>query len=1055
MTLTHIAKLSEIEFLNKKNEKDAEVEVEETKIDGAPANDDDAPANGDDAPAKSDDAPVHKDVDALLEVAKPDQVDEVILPPPTQIQHLPPNPDPTPDMNNRKALSVEEALFFECCSLLKSSEATKNEIASETQKFNPNLYAMDNLKLLTNNHHYSNKFSDISNDSNNVPAVPNIQEDRGGNLTAFLATVDKFISAPLLNHHQRDDFARSDGDGEFLPSQDQVLRYNNDYQRKNFSPISSTHSDVVDDNLYIKSNVLPTDSYSNDTVSKDFDANLYNENNMIVHSNLNSYSETGDSTPPSLVNTDDENSLDNCVENTSVFGEIEKNVYGDEKGDDQGAHGDKIRETDTVLNGILDSDLSDCHSDLDLPPSIQSSPNSDKKIPTKGALKVFESLKVSIPTSEINLEKVINACSNSSKLAAFAEIALHREHSNHSRDLELDKLSPPIEMNMSDDNLVIDERPITPGRGLLDDFEEPVQEEVVVKPKDVVITNPRKNNVALTFGNKLGFRIKKKRVQRKTVKKPVGNRKTRKNNSKPKEVKNVIKDVYDFDDDSLENIDLGVDKLKGYASSKTVGKPETNIIPDEPPPPVIEAINLENSIPNSLQTSQPSDDDVFDYLSDNMSDVSSAESTATVKTKLDIEEKPKRLIVGKIFRKNLKDKPEKPNVDELFDALLSETDKEKEKVEQIVETNDKVALENAVELNHVDVDVDVKPEQEVVSPVKNNKKKNHRSKSIIEQELGMSFQQIKEIIGFATRKSQRKCTTGKQNVLAENWSSDEDLDTRLKKEKNRSDRKSTKENIEHKSPRGRKSDPVIVKKNANDVVGKPLEEKPVTTQETTETPVNGVDTKISDDKEQCVVNGDMNEDKTKKLVNGTGTTPKNKRTYRRRPKNDNFSSDSETDTVKKRARKMRKKRKSFTKTSRDHSLTLDSATEPLPEIVEKLTTDLNVEKIAAANKKRNKQNLTDLDAQTAAILSLPRRKRVSTDMLYYWSSSSDEDQYAGMIEVKPIRDDVNLSEHPIQHGWIVGDSHKKLVTLLAHAKGKKTEDCAVKEGHIKKNRSTL
>ncbi|CAG9558003.1 unnamed protein product [Danaus chrysippus] len=31
-------------------------------------------------------------------------------------------------------------------------------------------------------------------------------------------------------------------------------------------------------------------------------------------------------------------------------------------------------------------------------------------------------------------------------------------------------------------------------------------------------------------------------------------------------------------------------------------------------------------------------------------------------------------------------------------------------------------------------------------------------------------------------------------------------------------------------------------------------------------------------------------------------------------------------------------------------------------------------------------------------------------------------------------------EHPQQHGWIVGDSHKKLVTMLAHAKGRKRND---------------
>ncbi|CAH2103103.1 unnamed protein product [Euphydryas editha] len=38
---------------------------------------------------------------------------------------------------------------------------------------------------------------------------------------------------------------------------------------------------------------------------------------------------------------------------------------------------------------------------------------------------------------------------------------------------------------------------------------------------------------------------------------------------------------------------------------------------------------------------------------------------------------------------------------------------------------------------------------------------------------------------------------------------------------------------------------------------------------------------------------------------------------------------------------------------------------------------------------------------------------------YYWSEGDDE------------------QEHPQQHGWIVGDSHKKLVTMLAHAKGRK------------------
>ncbi|XP_068633218.1 serine-rich adhesin for platelets-like [Battus philenor] len=49
--------------------------------------------------------------------------------------------------------------------------------------------------------------------------------------------------------------------------------------------------------------------------------------------------------------------------------------------------------------------------------------------------------------------------------------------------------------------------------------------------------------------------------------------------------------------------------------------------------------------------------------------------------------------------------------------------------------------------------------------------------------------------------------------------------------------------------------------------------------------------------------------------------------------------------------------------------------------------------------------------------SLKSRRRSTA---YYWSSDGEEEQ-----------------EHIPQHGWIVGDSHKKLVTMLAHAKGRK------------------
>lgn len=61
---------------------------------------------------------------------------------------------------------------------------------------------------------------------------------------------------------------------------------------------------------------------------------------------------------------------------------------------------------------------------------------------------------------------------------------------------------------------------------------------------------------------------------------------------------------------------------------------------------------------------------------------------------------------------------------------------------------------------------------------------------------------------------------------------------------------------------------------------------------------------------------------------------------------------------------------------------------------------------------------------TSYSLLLPPTPRIRPRPIsYYLSSEGDDEQ-----------------EHMQQHGWIVGDSHKKLVTMLAHAKGRKRHD---------------
>ncbi|XP_044267587.1 uncharacterized protein LOC123013236 [Tribolium madens] len=77
-----------------------------------------------------------------------------------------------------------------------------------------------------------------------------------------------------------------------------------------------------------------------------------------------------------------------------------------------------------------------------------------------------------------------------------------------------------------------------------------------------------------------------------------------------------------------------------------------------------------------------------------------------------------------------------------------------------------------------------------------------------------------------------------------------------------------------------------------------------------------------------------------------------------------------------------------------------------------------------------------------------RRKRAAVNPLYHWSSSSEDER--DLIVIRPVRDEIDDDEdRPVQHGWIVGDSPKKLVTMLAQAKGKKCEVDGVKE-HGKK-----
>lgn len=72
---------------------------------------------------------------------------------------------------------------------------------------------------------------------------------------------------------------------------------------------------------------------------------------------------------------------------------------------------------------------------------------------------------------------------------------------------------------------------------------------------------------------------------------------------------------------------------------------------------------------------------------------------------------------------------------------------------------------------------------------------------------------------------------------------------------------------------------------------------------------------------------------------------------------------------------------------------------------------------------------TDNNESSGNSKSAPRHKRSRSETAHNWSSADEDEKSKG--------------EPPAlvqQHGWIVGDSHKKLVTMLAHAKGRNRDD---------------
>lgn len=610
-------------------------------------------------------------------------------------------------------------------------------------------------------------------------------------------------------------------------------------------------------------------------------------------------------------------------------------------------------------------------------------------------MKGYDNFKISIPTTGIDLQQALNRSPNPSscKLAALADIALGNDVPNvvglirsHS-DIDIE----PSHIPMKD----LPDSPESP------DPPEPPQEPVpeVAIPKQQITKK----------SNKAAINRKKKTIAVKTPKKSTNKASARiSTKSLPK---NQPKDVYDFEDfdDSTDEPILTLSQ----ARSKPVA-----------------TVNVDDE---DSETSSYSDRLDYNYESMSESDTS-------------VDNLQKKCLIERIFKSvkktDAKEKEKieskkpmpKQELDKLFDGLR-QNDK-KPKVDE-----KKVAEKGGSSTN--------KQTEEKHKNERTRERQSKKSREIanLEEEWGMSMNEIVELIGVGQRKTQRRCAANKQKTFAENWSSDEYEDFHATKDifaliheaemkagraRSRTARSNAKRERQQETDKGEKGEDVT--SNTRPKVGatKKANAKDKENKATT------------DDKSDATVEVFSNE------IDGKKSEPSRRSQSK---STDSKISPKKPDKLERSITFVVSESDDSDEESDMKNVSPAAKAPKIKNLRQGISTRHDLHKVAAksmSNGGRVKQNrsVDSRDLKTDGKMKakpMTRRKRKASEMLYYWSSSSDED----FGRIKP-RDDNFDDDNLEQHGWIVGDSHKKLVTLLAHAKGKKVEDCAVKKAIHKK-----
>lgn len=691
--------------------------------------------------------------------------------------------------------------------------------------------------------------------------------------------------------------------------------------------------------------------------------------------------------------------------------------------------------------------------------STSSQSSSMSRPRTKAALKGYDNMEMTLPSTRIEIQHTVNRSPTSSacKLAALADIALSNP---------IGLLEPPqptvydtkgspkaSRMSVSPAKTSIKQ---SPSLLMSSDSIKAHSMELKTKSYDASFAGTPKSRkrARQSAGKRTGYKEKKKKARSEK-----STERTVIDSSKPK-------DVYDFEE-SHDSVEDEIIPLTHTRPTKTESQSNVDAKSTD-----LASGSVQNDEPDD-ESSYSDRDDFYNYNSvscsgtedtqetpitndDANSDQDTKSSSLSQDRKSPTKAHKKHLIMGRIFKNvNKKEnastdvkehkKPipkvvQKPipenELDEIFNNLKN---KDSDVVKRApVERQVKTPKSERKTKNVVD--------SPVVDSARDKKKKPNESprKAHKEQSTPTSEQsgRAKE---SPKRKTQRRCATNRQNKFVETWSSDEYEEFHSTK-----DIIALIQEAEMKEQRSKEK----TAKQASESVAKDLvDAKPAAKESNVSKTTKKEKRKRSSDRV------DVSEKKSKPsdgkdVEKSAEKKPKPKV---KKAQSTKFESEDESDFDEhwnksaKRA-KMRKRRQTISSRPDDipeeksnKAKTTEKPNKPRNSTKKVVQEETKPTAGPSSEKKKTPKGSgkhRDGAKASGKTKAGDRKKRMASDTLYYWSSSSDEE--FGRIEASDNEDDSGENQLE-QHGWIVGDSHKKLVTLLAHAKGKKHDDGGVKE----------